>query len=48
MSRPTLILLPGLLCDDAGWREQVRALSSDATCVVPDYGERALPGGHVA
>ncbi len=38
MSRPTAVLLPGLLCDDAVWRAQCAALDF-ATCVVPSYGE---------
>lgn len=37
MSKPVLLLLPGLLCDAAVWREQIGALS-DYECVVPDYG----------
>lgn len=38
MRQPVLMLLPGLLCDEAVWRDQVAALSDKATCVVPDYG----------
>ena len=34
----TLLLLPGLMCDAAAWAPQVQALSTLATCVVPDYG----------
>ena len=33
-----LLLLPGLLCDDAVWQEQIASLSSRARCIVPDYG----------
>ena len=36
-SRPTVVMLPGLLCDAAVWAAQERALA-DADCVVPDYG----------
>ncbi|MET0211269.1 MAG: alpha/beta hydrolase [Burkholderiaceae bacterium] len=36
--RRCVVLLPGLLCDEAVWAEQVTALSS-ARCVVPSYGE---------
>lgn len=36
--RPCLVLLPGLLCDEAVWREQ-RAALGFADCVVPSYGE---------
>lgn len=38
MSRPTLLLLPGLMCDRAVWAPQIEALSSQADCVVPHYG----------
>ena len=37
MSAPTLMLLPGLLCDAEVWREQTAALH-EARCVVPDWG----------
>lgn len=33
----TLLLLPGLLCDDAVWASQVRDLSDRFRCEVPDY-----------
>lgn len=36
-SRPTVVLLPGLLCDEAVWVAQQQALA-DADCIVPDYG----------
>lgn len=36
----TLVLLPGLLCDEQVWADQVAGLSGQP-CVVPDYGERA-------
>jgi len=40
MTRPTLLLLPGLLCDRTVWLHQAAALSPHATCiVVPDYGD---------
>lgn len=39
MSRPTLLLLPGLMCDRAVWAPQVDAFSSRFDCVVPHYGE---------
>ncbi|APW38674.1 alpha/beta hydrolase [Rhodoferax koreense] len=35
---PALLLLPGLLCDQAVWAAQSVALASLARCVVPDYG----------
>ncbi len=38
MSSPCLVLLPGLLCDDAVWREQAHALDF-ADCIVPSYGD---------
>lgn len=36
-ARPVLVLLPGLLCDQAVWRPQRDALAG-IECVVPDYG----------
>ncbi len=41
MSRPTLLLLPGLLCDVGVWRDQIRGLDSHADCRVPDFGSLA-------
>lgn len=38
MSRPCVVLLPGLLCDEVVWRDQCEALAF-ADCVVPSYGE---------
>lgn len=37
--RPTLVLLPGLMCDRAVWAAQIEALSPEFDCVVPHYGE---------
>lgn len=37
MAKPVLLLLPGLLCDDAVWRDQCAALH-ELECVVPHYG----------
>jgi pimeloyl-ACP methyl ester carboxylesterase len=34
--RPTLLLLPGLLCDARLWRDQVAGLADVADCVVAD------------
>ncbi len=36
MTKPTLVLLPGLLCDAALWRHQSEALEGDAHIVIPD------------
>jgi pimeloyl-ACP methyl ester carboxylesterase len=38
--RPTLMLLPGLMCDAAVWAPQAKALKHQfqAHCVVPDWG----------
>lgn len=33
-----LLFLPGLLCDDAVWQQEIAALGSRARCIVPDYG----------
>lgn len=35
---PTLLLLPGLMCDAAVWAPQISVLSGHARCVVPDWG----------
>lgn len=47
MNRPTVgatvVMLPGLLCDQATWAGQCAALAdahTGARCVVPDYGAR--------
>jgi len=37
MTRPTVLLLPGLLCDEAVWADQRVALSPVAQCIVPTY-----------
>lgn len=37
-ARPTLVLLPGLLCDDAVWADQRAALRARYDLVVGDYG----------
>jgi len=39
-ARTTVVMLPGLLCDDEVWQAQ-RAALADAHCVVPDYGTLA-------
>jgi pimeloyl-ACP methyl ester carboxylesterase len=33
-----LVLLPGLLCDQAVWQGQIDALSDIAACICPDWG----------
>ena len=38
MTKPTLLLLPGLLCDDAVWQAQCADLGAFADCRVPVYG----------
>lgn len=38
MSKPSLLLLPGLLCDAAVWKDQIHLLTAQADCHVPDYG----------
>jgi pimeloyl-ACP methyl ester carboxylesterase len=40
MSRPHLILVPGLLCDHAVWEHQSRALQDVAEITIPDHGSR--------
>lgn len=39
MTQPTVVLLPGLLCDEAVWAAQCEALTG-RHCVVPSYGLR--------
>jgi pimeloyl-ACP methyl ester carboxylesterase len=34
----SLLLLPGLICDQAVWQHQIDALSDDAVCTCTDYG----------
>lgn len=36
--REPLLLLPGLLCDQAVWQQQIDALSDIAVCTCADYG----------
>ena len=38
--QPTLLLLPGLMCDAAVWAPQVQALGTQVNAVVLDYGLR--------
>ncbi|MGA8863180.1 MAG: alpha/beta hydrolase [Gallionella sp.] len=38
--RPTLMLLPGLMCDAAVWADQRDDLQVRAECIVPDWGLR--------
>ncbi|RDI24271.1 pimeloyl-ACP methyl ester carboxylesterase [Pseudacidovorax intermedius] len=37
-ARPVLLLIPGLLCDEAVWQAQVQALAPVADCVVARHG----------
>src|SRR5215471_11933408 len=36
---PSLILLPGLMCDSTVWEPQIRTFCGIAECLVPDHGE---------
>jgi pimeloyl-ACP methyl ester carboxylesterase len=36
--REPLLLLPGLICDQTAWQQQIDALSDVAVCTCPDYG----------
>ena len=40
MTKPFLLLLPGLLCDATVWQDQIRSLQTRCDCHVPDYGSR--------
>lgn len=35
--KPTLMLLPGLMCDRTVWEPQIQAFGNDWNCLVPDY-----------
>jgi pimeloyl-ACP methyl ester carboxylesterase len=37
-SAPSLLLLPGLICDQSAWQNQIDALSDVAACSCADYG----------
>ena len=36
--RPPLLLLPGFLCDDDLWRDQLTGLADVAACTVAELG----------
>ncbi len=38
MAAPTLMLLPGLMCDRAVWAPQIEALGAQVRAVVPEWG----------
>lgn len=38
MARRTVVLLPGFLCDQTVWKDQLAALRPHFDCLVPDYG----------
>jgi pimeloyl-ACP methyl ester carboxylesterase len=38
--RPTLMLLPGLLCDETVWEPQIEAFGTDWHIIVPDFRGR--------
>jgi pimeloyl-ACP methyl ester carboxylesterase len=40
MTKPTLVLLPGLICDAALWSHQIATLGGDAAIIVPDLSSR--------
>lgn len=48
MSRPTLILLPGLLCDASVWQHQIDHLHHEMEIIVPDLGHASTPEQMVA
>lgn len=40
----TLVLLPGFLCDETVWQDQLAALTPTCDCLIPDYGHlNSLP-----
>jgi pimeloyl-ACP methyl ester carboxylesterase len=38
LQKDTLVLLPGFLCDETVWRDQIEALSDRAHCLCMDWG----------
>lgn len=47
MKKPTLVLLPGLVCDKAVWEKQVAVFSSDYNIIIPDLSNAATPAAMV-
>jgi pimeloyl-ACP methyl ester carboxylesterase len=45
MSKPALILVPGLLCNEYVWEPQMRELSRMAAITVADHGAMDSIGG---
>lgn len=43
MTRQTLILLPGLLCDKSVWEHQINHLSDEVDIIVPDFSAASTP-----
>lgn len=43
MTKPTLVLLPGLVCDKAVWGNQVAVFSSDYNIIIPDLSKASTP-----
>jgi len=39
MNKPTLVLIPGLLCDEAVWQYQIPALEKFANIIIPKLGQ---------
>lgn len=46
-AKPTLVLMPGLLCDEALWRHQIDTLADVADVVVADMSQDDSIGGMV-
>lgn len=38
MNKPTVVLIPGLLCDDSVWRHQAGVLEQHANIIIPNVG----------
>lgn len=43
MPQPTLLLLPGLMCDGAVWQHQIEHLGNEVNIIVPDLGHASTP-----
>lgn len=48
MNKPTLILIPGLVCDRAVWEKQIEAFSAQYHIIIPDLSTAKTPEAMVA
>lgn len=48
MNKPTLILIPGLVCDRTVWEKQIEAFSAQYHIIIPDLSTAKTPEAMVA